>query len=156
MRVRSGLAKLVASLLVSGLMAVWASAPASAQAIAVASSPDAVIREFYAWYVHEVLKDKDPLSKERMTMRKYVTLRLIREIDRMAKGPDGLDGDYFLDAQDFDDDWQKNITVSNLTVKYGTATATVALKGKEMNRNLKVTLRHDSSGWKIDRVKGVD
>src|SRR5262249_20511047 len=142
------------SMLLSAVLLAVVSA-ASAQAITAASSPEAVIKQFYGWYVREVLRNKDPMKAERPAMRRYVTLRLLREDDRNAKGPGGLDGDYFLDAQDFDEDWQKNIMVSNLTQKAGIATATVALKGKEMNRSLQVTLRQESGVWRIDKVKGL-
>jgi hypothetical protein len=131
--------------------------PSFAQtATATPQEPEAVIRGFYKWYVHALNQNKEPLTGERTVMRKYVTARLIREIDRMAKGPDGLDGDYFLDAQDWDKDWEKNISVSNLVVKNTIATATVALKGKDMNRNLQLTLKQEAGAWKIDRVKGLD
>jgi hypothetical protein len=131
--------------------------PSFAQAVTTPpQTPDAVIREFYKWYVHALNQNKEPLTGERTVMRKYVTLRLIREIDRMAKGPDGLDGDYFIDAQDWDKDWEKNIAVSNIVVKNTIATATVALTGKEMNRHLQLTLKQEASVWKIDRVKGLD
>jgi hypothetical protein len=131
--------------------------PSFAQAVtATPQNPDAVIREFYKWYVHALNQNKEPLTGERTTMRKYVTLRLIHEIDRMAKGPDGLDGDYFIDAQDWDKDWEKNIAVSNVVVKNTIATATAALTGKEMNRHLQLTLKQEAGAWKIDRVKGLD
>jgi hypothetical protein len=131
--------------------------PSFAQAVTTTPQlPDAVIHEFYKWYVHALNQNKEPLTSQRTTMRKYVTLRLIREIDRMAKGPDGLDGDYFIDAQDWDKDWEKNIAVSNLVVKNTIATATVALKGNDMNRNLQLTLKQEAGAWKIDRVKGLD
>jgi hypothetical protein len=84
-----------------------------------------------------------------------VTERLLNEIDKMVKGPDGLDGDYFLDAQDFDNLWAKNVTVSNLKVSGKNATAEVLLAGKgEMRRRLKVNLLNDGAAWKIDKVQG--
>jgi hypothetical protein len=128
-----------------------------AQAITTTpQTPDAVIREFYKWYVHALNQNKEPLTGERTTMRKYVTVRLITAINRMAKGPDGLDGDYFIDAQDWDKDWEKNIAVSNVVVKNTIATATVGLKGEQMTRNLQLTLKQEGGAWKIDRVKGLD
>jgi hypothetical protein len=131
--------------------------PSFAQAVTTTpQNPDALIREFYKWYVHALNLNKEPLTGERATMRKYVTLRLIREIDRMAKGPDGLDGDYFIDAQDWDKDWEKNIAVSNVLVKNNIATATVELKGNDMTRHLQLTLKQEAGAWKIDRVKGLD
>lgn len=136
-----------------GLMVV----PSFAQAVTTPpQEPAAVIREFYHWYVHALNQNKEPLTGERTTMRKYVTARLITAINRMAKGPDGLDGDYFIDAQDWDKDWEKNIAVSNVVVKNMIATATVALKGEQMTRNLQLTLKQEAGAWKIDRVKGLD
>jgi hypothetical protein len=131
--------------------------PSFAQAVtATPQKPDAVIRGFYKWYVHALNQNKEPLTGERTAMRKYVTMRLITAINRMAKGPDGLDGDYFLDAQDWDKDWEKNIAVSNVVIKNTIATATVALSGEQMKRNLQLTLKQESGAWKIDRVKGLD
>jgi hypothetical protein len=130
--------------------------PSFAQAVTTTpQEPAAVIREFYHWYGHALNQNKEPLTGGRTTMRKYVTARLITAINRMAKGPDGLDGDYFIDAQDWDKDWEKNIAVSNVVVKNTIATATVALTGKEMNRHLQLTLKQEGGVWKIDRVKGL-
>ena len=148
--------KLRAGLLMLSMFGVWV-VPSFAQAVtATPQAPDAMIREFYQWYVHALNQNKDPLTKARTTMRKYVTARLIGSIDRMAKGPDGLDGDYFIDAQDWDKDWEKNIAVSNVVVKNTIATATVTLSGSEMTRHLQLTLKQEAGAWKIDRVKGLD
>jgi hypothetical protein len=88
-------------------------------------------------------------------MKRFATGRLLREIGKMKQGPDGLDGDYFLDAQDFDDLWAKNISVSDLKITGGNATAEVLLAGKgEMRRRLKVYLVSDRASWKIDRAQG--
>jgi Protein of unknown function (DUF3828) len=88
-------------------------------------------------------------------MKRYATERLLNEIDKMKKGPDGLDGDYFLDAQDIDNLWARNITVSDVKVSGKNATAEVLLAGKgEMRRRLKVWLVSDGASWKIDKVQG--
>jgi hypothetical protein len=119
------------------------------------TAPERVIHEFYQWYVQALLDNKNPLEQDRATLRRYVTTRLIREIDHMRKGPDGLDGDYFVDAQDFDRDWAKNISVSNVEIQGARATATVALKGREAGtRTLRVTLAQEAGAWKVDKVTG--
>ena len=101
-----------------------------------------------------LIAKKQPMEN-RAEMQRFVTERLLKEIDKMVKGPDGLDGDYFLDAQDWDDLWAKNITVSNLKVSGKNATAEVLLAGKgEMRRRLKVSLVNDGAAWKIDQVQG--
>jgi hypothetical protein len=120
-------------------------------------SPEAVVSSFYQWYMHVLNQNKDPFSQRRTALRRYVSLRLIREIDRMVKGPDGLDGDYFLDAQDFDKEWEKNITVSPAQVNGKQATTTVKLVGPQVgNRTLQISLRQEGGKWKIDRVKNLE
>jgi hypothetical protein len=84
-----------------------------------------------------------------------VTERLVKEINGMKKGPEGLNGDYFVDAQDFDDLWAKNITVSDVKISGTKATAEVLLAGKpDMRRRLQVSLANDGGAWKVDKVKG--
>ena len=132
--------------------------PSRAQsASAQPGSPEAVIRDFYKWYVHSLNHNGDPLEKQRTILRKYITERLIRELDKAINGPDGLDADYFLDAQDWDKDWEKNIAVSNVVIGKTITTARVTLSGSLMpNHKLSVTLKQERDMWKIDKVKGLD
>jgi hypothetical protein len=119
-------------------------------------SPEAVIRSFYKWYVHSLNQNSNPFEKQRAIMRRYVTDRLIQEIDKAVKGPDGLDGDYFIDAQDWDKDWEKNIAVSSVVVSKTSASAQITLSGATMSRKLRVTLKQERGTWKIDKVEGLD
>ena len=122
---------------------------------ATSPAPEQVIRNFYHWYVAQVVSNHDPLSRNRQEVKRYATDRLLREIDRMRKGPDGLDGDYFLDAQEFDKDWGRNITVSVSPIKGDRATAEVELKGAEVGtRKLHVSLAREAGTWKVDKVEG--
>ena len=119
------------------------------------ASPERVIHDFYQWYVQALLQNGEPLTQNRARLKRFVSERLIKEIDRARKGPDGLDGDPFVDAQDFDKEWAKNISVSHLVLNGKTATAVVELKSKEMGtRKLNLTLVQTSDGWKVDRVEG--
>jgi len=118
------------------------------------ANPSDAVRGFYRWYVTALIANKQPMEN-RKEMKRFVTERLLSEIDKMKKGPDGLDGDYFLDAQDFDNLWAKNITVSDLKVSGKNASAEVLLAGKgKMRRKLKVNLVSDGTAWKIDKVQG--
>jgi hypothetical protein len=76
----------------------------------------------------------------------------------MKRGPEGLDGDYFVAAQDFDNQWAKKISVSNVQINDKNATAEVMLKGAtaDMNRRLKVNLALEAGTWKVDKVQGRD
>lgn len=118
------------------------------------SDPSDTIRSFYHWYVPLLTTNHDPM-KNRAAMKRFVTDRLLNEIEKMVKGPDGLDGDYFVDAQDFDNKWAKNIAISNVTIRGTKATADVLLTGSgEMNKQLSLDLVNTGGAWKIDKVKG--
>jgi hypothetical protein len=120
------------------------------------ATPEESIRSFYQWYVMALIANRDPL-KQRAEMKRFATDRLLKEIDKMKKGPDGLNGDYFLDAQDFDDQWAKRITVSNVKTEGAKSTAYVQLDGAEgMRKRLVVQLANDAGSWKIDKVQGRD
>jgi hypothetical protein len=122
----------------------------------VARSPEIVLKEFYQWYIHEVNRPSKnyawKTTRGRAILKKYVSLRFIRAIDRNEKLPaesDPFDADYFLLDQDTSGYTEKNIWVSKVAVKGTTATANVSLGGWK----LKVSLIQEGGVWKIDKVK---
>lgn len=118
-------------------------------------APAQVIRDFYRWYVAELVGDRDPFEAGRADLERYISARWLKEIDAMRNGPDGLDADPFLSAQDFDKEWGTNVTVSEPVIKGDHATAEVELKGGEMgNQKLSVKLARENGAWKIDGVEG--
>jgi len=130
----------------------------AAQRLAAETSatPEDCIRNFYRWYVTNLVASRDPM-KQRKEIRIYATERLLKEIDKMSKGPDGLDGDYFVDAQDFDPLWAKNISISGVQTQGDKSTAHVLLKGSPgMQKKLMVHLVKESGTWKVDKVKGLE
>src|SRR5207245_4706137 len=86
---------------------------AASRAVWPEKNPAEALRHFYSWYVGEIASGARPLGKERELMRKFVTDRLLNRIDKMPKGPGGLDGYFFLNAQEVDPAWGKNIAVAN-------------------------------------------
>ena len=121
-----------------------------------AATPEDCIRNFYRWYVTNLVANRDPM-KQRGEIRRYATERLLKEIDKMVKGPDGLDGDYFVDAQDFDPLWAKNISISDVRTHGDKSTALVLLNGsKGMRKKLFVQLAKEGGTWKVDKVQGRD
>ena len=120
------------------------------------ATPEDCIRNFYRWYVTNLVANHDPM-KQRAEIRRYATERLLHEIDKMVKGPDGLDGDYFVDAQDFDPLWAKNIEISKVETRGDISSAHVLLNGaKGMRKKLVVHLIRDGGTWKVDKVKGIE
>jgi len=120
------------------------------------ATPGDYIRSFYRWYVSALVANRHPME-QRTELKRFATDRLLREIGRMKKGPDGLDGDYFVDAQDFDPLWAKNISISAVQTNGDKCIAHVLLNGaKGMRKKLIVHLAREGGSWKVDRVEGRD
>jgi len=137
-------------------VAVFPGAQAAEPAKAPGAMPEDCIRNFYRWYVTNLVANRDPM-KQRAEIKRYATERLLKEIDKMVKGPDGLDGDYFVDAQDFDPLWAKNISISAVKITGDKSSAKVLLDGaKGMRKKLTVFLVKDAGTWKVDKVRGSE
>lgn len=135
---------------------IVAAAFATSRAAEPAASPEDCIRGFYRWYVTNLVANRDPM-KQRKEIRRYASERLLKEIAKMKTGPDGLDGDYFVDAQDFDPLWAKNISISAVNITGDRSTANVLLDGaKGMRKKLLVHLVKEDGTWKVDKVQGRD
>jgi len=90
-------------------------------------------------------------------MRKFVTERLLTSIDKMPKGPGALDGDYFLNAQEIDPDWGKNIAVGNNYIGKTMSRLSVILSGRKLgDREFDVRVVFQEGAWKIDEIKFTD
>ena len=117
-------------------------------------NPAEAVRNFYAWYVHEVANGSRPLEKEREEMRKFVTDRLLNRFEKMPKD---RGGDFFLNAQEVDPEWGKNISVSNNYVGTTMSKLGVILTGRKLgDRQFEVKMLFQEGVWKIDEVKFSD
>ena len=117
-------------------------------------NPAEAVRIFYAWYVHEVANGSGPLEKKREEMRKFVTDRLLNRFEKMPKG---RGGDFFLNAQEVDPEWGKNIAVSNNYVGRRMSKLGVILTGRKLgDRQFEVKMLFQEGAWKIDEVKFSD
>jgi hypothetical protein len=106
--------------------------------------------------VHTLNQNEEPLEKHGSEMSKFVTRRLIKSVNRVLRSPEGLDADFFIDAQDWDPLWEKNISVSKARIQGTRANLSVTLKGGEGfgNHKVQVGLRKEDSVWKIDSING--
>jgi hypothetical protein len=130
---------------------------ASGSAASPEKNPAQAIRNFYSWYVAEIVSGNRPLQKQRDLMRKFVTERLLSSIDKMPKGPGALDGDYFLNAQEIDPDWGKNIAVGNNYIGKTMSRLSVILSGRKLgDRQFDVRVVFQEGAWKIDEIKFTD
>ena len=117
-------------------------------------TPEATLRHFYEWYLHALNQNQEPLEKHQAELSKFVTQRLMTSLNRARKRPEGIDADFFIDAQDFDETWEKNISTSRARIQGARATASVTLKGKSFDDKLRVGLRKEGGLWKIDSING--
>ena len=112
-----------------------------------------VAGDFYAWYLAELKSNRDPLNDDPTALSTKVSKALVREIQRRMASPDGLDADYFLQAQDYYDDWLDHVTAQAVRVSRSSATLHVDLGANPSTRHrLIVTLIREDARWKIRRV----
>ena|SRR2546421_10787751 len=139
--------------LTAALSGTSAAAQLTAESSPVARSPEVVLKEFYKWYIRAASRQIDPLKAGKATLMKYVTPRFIHVIERNEKLPEGegFDADYFLQTQEDSSVTDKNISISNVSVKGTTASAVVTFDGGYPR--VKVSLLKEGGVWKIDNVK---
>lgn len=123
-------------------------------AVKAAQTPEQAVEQFYKWYLRELnTEGGNPIDRKR-TINKSVTKRLSKQIYALIAGEE-YDADYFIDAQDFNENWAA--TVSKAAIKGNAATVKVLLsapKGKKSSfkQNLTIKLIKENGAWKIDRV----
>jgi uncharacterized protein DUF3828 len=128
------------------------SMPSRAQQTATsqAATPDAVVRGFYSWYLHQLARDNPTPLKQKTTALKYLTPQLYANAPRLIRN---MDADIFICAQDWDTGWEKNFSVSTPEIKNSSATATVTLPSGETDRiRINTTLTKTTAGWRINKV----
>ncbi|PYJ40513.1 MAG: hypothetical protein DME86_11970 [Verrucomicrobia bacterium] len=124
----------------------------TSRAYSAASTPADTVRMFYNWYVHEVLNGAKPINQERTEIRKFVTERLLTEIDNRHKSAGGVELDPFFNTREIDPEWGKNVAIGNLYVGR-IARLNVILTGRQRgDREFKIKLVQENGAWKIDEV----
>lgn len=121
--------------------------------VKVVTGPEQVVQTFYTWYMDCLVANQDPLADYPTVIAKYVSATLIKDIKRKLASPDGLDADYFIQAQDYSDSWIGAVSVSKIQVGANQAVAQLVLGrlGPELHR-LTVRLTQEQGVWKIRSV----
>ena len=109
-----------------------------------------MIKNFYHWYINTIKAGTDPFKKGRATLQKFVTSRLIKQIERSE-----FDADTFLQSQDWEAAWAENAIVSNVRVKGATATAIVTFDAATNYPRVSVSLVKQTGVWKINGVRNA-
>ena len=120
-----------------------------------AATPEQQAKTFYEWYVRELNREGSDPADDKSTLPKYVTKRLIKEIDRMRNAQE-YDADYYISAQDSDESWR--VSTSKAAIAGNTATLKVMLKSTKpknegFSQNLTVKMIKEGGVWKINSVK---
>ncbi len=135
----------------------WLLAGQLAHAAEVARPPEAVVSEFYQWYMKELAADRNPLLDKNKSLSNYVSVSLLQQIKRKMSSKDGMENDYFIQAQDYLDDWMTSIAVAAPAVNGDVATTKLTLGATDQSRSeLDVTLRREKTEWKITQVQPHD
>ena len=127
-------------------------------ASAQTETPETAAKNFYKWYITSLNAENDPFEKQKPKMLKAVSKRLGKWI--YSKDYEEYGADYFLDAQDWDDNWANNISTSKAVIKGTTATLKVTLTSppdsvwSPKKHVLTLKLIKENSAWQIDTVKG--
>ena len=147
--------KLICSALV-GLVCMLLFNPSSSalvqgtQQAAQSAGPEKIVREFYAWYLHQLNKNVNEPLKQRATALKYLTPQLYSNAPRLTRR---MDADIFICAQDWDAGWERNFTVSRPAISGVTAATVVTLPSGETDKiRIKLTLKRTGAAWRIDKV----
>jgi len=113
-------------------------------------TPQDIARGFYSWYLHQLtLENMNPL-KQKTAALKYLTPQLYANAPRLIRR---MDADIFICAQDWDNGWEKNFSVSTPQIKASSATATVTLPSGEIDKiKIDLMLIKTASGWRINKV----
>lgn len=126
---------------------MFLSTPARAQQPA---TPETVTRNFYSWYLHQLSRENVEPLKQKTTALKYLTPQLYANAPRLIRR---MNADIFICAQDWDNGWEKNFTVSTPQLRNNSATTTVTLPSGEIDRiRINVTLLKTASGWRLNKV----
>ncbi len=126
-------------------------AQAATQNAQTNSSPESVVRDFYAWYTGELNRDNWEPLKNRREALKYLTPEFHKRIPRLTKE---LMVDVVICAQDWDKSWAKDFTVGRANVSGAKASTVVRLPaGDGLAIKIKVALVKRGDVW---RINGTD
>lgn len=116
-------------------------------------TPTTVTKNFYTWYMKSIDSEKHPLTDDIDTIKKFITNKLFIKLNKELSSPEGMSEDYFMKAQDYNNDWITHIKVTTESYTNMIAKEVVVLGNtKDTNQTLKVNLKPVDGCWKINAV----
>ncbi len=122
---------------------------------AKSQAPEQAALQFYRWYMQSLAINQDPLRQSPVQMSAYVEKKLLSDLKRrMARK--GLHADYFIQAQEFMEDWATDIRTVRPVIQGNLASVVVLLGATpDTRRILALTLVREAGEWKISMVRIV-
>lgn len=138
--------------LISVTLLLFLIGSAGANITKAADTPEQAAKSFYEWYLKQIAASKNPRN-EKTILQKFVSKRLSKWFTSPAYEDYGAD--YFIDAQNFDEEWR--VTIGKAIIKGNTATLKVKLAAPNAGKdswmqNLTVKLIKEDGVWKINSV----
>ena len=136
------------------LAAAMLAVPVSAQ---TGKTPEQSVKDFYGWYIEELSAERQP-RRQRGKIRASASVRLSKWY--LSEAYSNWGADYFVDAQDFNPNWAKGMSVSKATINRNIANLTVTLRAPRGSplglgpQTLRIRMVKEGGAWKIDRVNG--
>jgi hypothetical protein len=125
--------------------------PARAQS----QAPQQAAVQFYRWYMQSLAINQDPLKQSPVQMSAYVEKGLMKDLKRRMSRK-GLHADYFIQAQEFMEDWATDIKAVRPVIQGNKASVVVLLGATpDTRRILALTMVREEGDWKIAMVRIV-
>lgn len=118
-------------------------------------SADQVAIAFYKAYLSALKQGKEPIDDPHGFMQQFVANSLLNQITREIRAG-GMESDYFIRAQDYEEDWENNVSASHPRIIESRASTIVTLGASAQTRQrLNLILTLDDGVWKIRRVSAA-
>jgi hypothetical protein len=117
------------------------------------SSAESAAASFYTWYLREMSQNHAPLEDSTSVMKQKVALSTLNSIRKKRNSPDGMEMDYFIQTQDYADEWIEPPHVKTSTTSGTTTDLRVTLgAGTAESYELTVLMTLEDKTWKILKV----
>ena len=116
------------------------------------SSTQKFTESFYKWYLTNI-NDENSVNYDNIKITQSTTAALQNDINIKIESPDGLESDYFLKTQDYEDDWAKFVKSEPVIENENAAEERIILGNGPNMQELRVRLLKEGKCWKIDHVQ---
>ncbi len=114
-------------------------------------TPEERVKSFYSWYLKSINDEDGPdQTSNKAVMRSHLSARLSKWF--YSKAGQALEADYFIQSQEWSEEWADNIVIGKFTTRGTTAVVNLVLGSDGWDTPLRISLVKEAGTWKIDRV----